>query len=286
MAIVFALIAMVAWALGDVFGTLASRKRGNFITLFWMLLFSFVLSVLYIPWAGGISDWGVFIATFFISLLAFFGMVTYFRGLEVGNVSLVGAIGGSFGMVTVPLTMIIFHESVGRIAVLGMGLIFIGIILSSFDFRLLINTKTRAIFSDKGVILALNTLICWGIYYAVIRYPIERLGWFWSWFPTSLMFVILFFIGSIRRKIPQSSKDGTFLIWAFLFGVGGVGGTIAYYLAIIRGYTSIVVPIATSSPVLFVILSRFIFRDRLTKQQWMGIGMTLLGIVMLGFSQV
>jgi uncharacterized membrane protein len=49
------------------------------------------------------------------------------------------------------------------------------------------------------------------------------------------------------------------------------------------GAAAIVAPIAGAYPTLFVFLSRFVFKDRLTKQQGFGIVVTLVGIVLLAF---
>jgi len=46
---------------------------------------------------------------------------------------------------------------------------------------------------------------------------------------------------------------------------------------------SVVAPIAGANPTLFVLLAFFVFKDRLTKQQILGIVLTLLGIVWLSF---
>lgn len=45
--------------------------------------------------------------------------------------------------------------------------------------------------------------------------------------------------------------------------------------------SSIVAPIASASPILFVIMSYFIFKNRLTKQQIIGIVVILIGILFL-----
>lgn len=61
------------------------------------------------------------------------------------------------------------------------------------------------------------------------------------------------------------------------------GGDIALNLGISSGFASIVAPISGASPTLFVALSYFIFKDKINRQQQIGIGICLIGIVLLSF---
>ena len=56
----------------------------------------------------------------------------------------------------------------------------------------------------------------------------------------------------------------------------------SYNLGILAGYTSIVAPIAGSYPIVFVALSRLVFKEKLTLIQKSGIVFTLIGIVTIG----
>lgn len=60
-------------------------------------------------------------------------------------------------------------------------------------------------------------------------------------------------------------------------------GDIALNLGISQGMTSIVTPLAGAAPVVFVITSAIIFKDKISKQQWFGIGLAILGILGLSF---
>ena len=60
----------------------------------------------------------------------------------------------------------------------------------------------------------------------------------------------------------------------------------AFNLGITYGFTAIVAPVAGSAPVLFVIISRFVFKEALTGQQRLGILFSLAGIVLIGISSV
>ena len=105
---VFALIALLGWGIGDIFVVLAARRVGNVKTFFWQLLLATILTSLYIPLAWPMTDGKMFLCAAILGLLQFFGTLNYFKGLEIGNASLVGAVAGSFSVVVVLLSPFIY----------------------------------------------------------------------------------------------------------------------------------------------------------------------------------
>ena len=156
--------------------------------------------------------------------------------------------------------------------------IIIGLIISSLDLK---NLSSKQILSDKGIPFALVSLLAWGIYYTFVKIPLKNIGWFWPtylsyWgFPLVLIFMK---IKSIKLVLPKEKRT----IWFLL--TNGILLTIALFsinYALTIGQSSVVSPISSSYPALFAILAYFVFKDRLTKQQILGIGITLFGVISL-----
>ena len=77
-----------------------------------------------------------------------------------------------------------------------------------------------------------------------------------------------------------------FDILVIYFTLTGSMGNFAYNLGLSHGYATIIAPIAGSYPTLFVILSYLVFKQKLTRQQLLGVIVSLIGIVALSiFSQ-
>ncbi len=284
MAIFFALITLIGWGVGDVFVTLASRRHGNIPTIFWGQVVSIILTSLYIPFAGNIADFGMFLIALVLGLFLSWGALFYFRALEIGNAQLAGTISGSFVLPVVLLSVIFFGEKLTLIQVFGIVLILIGLVLSSFELGQLKNKKIREIFSDKGVKYAFLAMIIWGVYYAVIRIPAESIGWFWTFYPANLFFITLLIFGKIKRSALKIFTDKKALFYIVIFSLLINIASFSYNLGILNGFTSVVAPIAGSYSVLFVILARLIFKEKLTRQQSFGIVLSLLGIVLISFA--
>lgn len=284
MAIFFALLTLFGWGVGDIFVTIASRRLGALVSYYWALVFGFIVIAGLMPFMGGISDMTIFLFAIVLNIIHTIGNVAFFRGLEVGNASIVGTITGMFSMVSVILSIVFLKEIVSYQQILGVTLALAGVILVSLKLSSIKNVSQ--IFTDKGVVYALVSLFCWGFYFAFVRITSEKIGWFWAAVP---LFIIALFLPLFSKnlrsnagKIFQDKKGLTatiiYLILALLVA------DFSYNIGILRGYTSIIAPIAGSSTVLFVILSRFVFKEKLSLQQKVGIISSLIGIVLISFA--
>lgn len=284
MAIFFALVAFIGWGVGDLFGTLSSRRIGSVYNIFWMLIIALILSSLYIPFAGAISSWQMFGFSILLNLIDMYGTMMFFRALEIGKASPVGAITGSFGFISAILSILIFGESLNFIQAIGIAAALAGVILSSLKLGEIKNKKLGIMLHEEYIKYALIALGIWGVYYALLRIPVKSIGWFWTDYSWNFFFIILILLGKIKKDVFDVLRDKKSIVAVFLFAIFMNAGVFAYNLGISTGFTSVVAPIAATSSVLFVILSGIFFREKLTGQQKIGIVSSLIGIVLLAFA--
>lgn len=283
-AFIFAFIAFIGYGVGDIFGTIATRKLGGFSTTFWSLIIGIFLFSLYIPFALNEARFltiSLFFQTLIISIFYVIALVAFYQALEISSSSLVGAIAASFAAVVVVFSLIFLGEKISSTQALCIIIIFLGVTLSSIELREL---KKGDVILSKGIILALIAMLSWGIYFTFIKIPVSKIGWFWPTYITYLTSPILFIymrIHKIKLKVSMlrvSLKPVIFSI--ILTGIA----EFSYNIAISNGKAALVAPVAGSYPVLFTILSFLIFKDPVTKQQVTGIVVTLLGVVLLAFN--
>lgn len=280
-AIIFALISYFGWGIGDIFGTIAARKIGAYSSTLWYLIFQFVLSLplafLFVDKLQSLTL-ALFAFNFFIGIIGTAGLVTFYEGLKIGPVSLVGTISGSFVIVVVILSILFLGESLTNQQIAAMLIIFLGLFISTLNFREL---KNRRVLAGKGIVLAVITMFLWGIYWAFIKIPVEALGWYWPAMISLSSFVPLFLYLRFRKEKINSFKQSKTIIPVLLNAILLGTGSFSFNFAIGYGLTSIVAPIAGSYPTLFAILAFYFFKDKLTKREILGIIITLAGIVFL-----
>lgn len=280
MAIFFALITFLGWGIGDLFVTVASRRLGFLVSYFWGFLFGSIFIIGIMPFMGPLSDVNMFAVAIFLNVIHTIGNLSFFRGTQVGNASIVGTIVGAFSMVSVVLSLIFFKDNLSLLQITGIILAIIGVIVTSI--RINSFKSISDIFSDRGAIYGLITMFCWGIYFAFVRIPAEKIGWYWAGLPLFLIAPFLLLDKSLRinaKKIFYDKKGFLAVIVYMILTL--ILADFSYNIGILYGYTSIVVPIAGASTVLYVILSRIVFREKLTSQQKIGIVSSLVGIILL-----
>ena len=82
------------------------------------------------------------------------------------------------------------------------------------------------------------------------------------------------------REDAKARRKGVF--WAFLTGILGGLGNLAFFLALVKGgEASIVSPVTALFPMVTVLLAVVFLRERLGRTQWVGLGMAFVAIYLL-----
>lgn len=282
-AIFFALISYVGWGSGDIFSTKASRKIGAFQSSLWTYLFGFLLLNILVPFfLSDLSRFNLQIIIINIALgfLLWIAWPIFLHALRIGNSSVVGTIAGAFGGPVVILSTIFLKESLGMVQIIAIVIIIFGIVLSSLSLKGL----GKKSIENKGTALAILVMLMWGVYFTFVRIPTDEIGWFWTSYISSgtgtvISIVLAIVMKQKVKKIPTRQYFNLFASSSLI-----ATASTSYNFALTQGLTAIVAPIATAYPTLFVLLSRIFLKDKLSRQQYLGIGFGLLGIIILAVS--
>lgn len=284
MAIFFALIAFFGWGVGDIFATVVTRKIGGYSASLWDLVLRLVIFSLYIPFALNELKFitlNTFLLIIVLGFVWIIGVLAFYEGLRVGNVSLIGTIAASFSVLVVILSIVFLKESLTAFQIVAIFTIFLGLFLSTLDLK---GIKIGQQVVARGVLFAFIAMIAWGIYFTFIKIPVRQIGWFWPTYLSSFPFFIVPLLAKLRNiKINKPNFRGALLPLVVAVVLAGTGN-LSFNFAVGQGLTAIVAPIAGSYPVIFVILAFFIFKEPITRQQIGGIITTLFGIVLLSMA--
>ncbi len=280
MALFFAVISHLGWAVGDVFGVTATRKMGSVSMTVWRGTAGFFLaSIFLLPFF-----WKDFFRLTPEMLLMIAGLTVltliadfaFFEGIKVGNPTVVGVISASFVAISVIISVVFLGEHITLEKAGVVSMIIFGVILCLFDK----NSFTCS--WKRGEFMALAAMVGWGVYYAYIKIPVRSVGWF---VPSYLFLLTLPVIGLFlrsRNHFLQSPFPKRIFPIFFISVLLTMIAEWGYNIAIETSDVSFVAPIAGSYPALFVLLSSLIFKEKMHMLQWIGVGTTLAGIVILG----
>lgn len=281
MAIFFAFISFLAWSFGEVFQTITVRKLGTYSAALWGLIVGFIYASVFIPFFLSDLSRMTFFTFFLIIILGSLivsGLVFFNEALRISNPALVSTISSAFTGLVVLLSLIFFQEKLSFTQGISIVLTFVGLLLVIVNAQQL---QTKKFTINRGIFFAILAMVCWAIAYTFLKIPIEKVGWFWPTYIYTCLFPFIFLYMKMRKipvENPTKNKALPILIsYSVLIG----GAEYAYSLALQQGFVSIVAAITGSYPVLFVILSFVFFKEKVSKQQILGIIVTLIGIVLL-----
>jgi transporter family protein len=82
------------------------------------------------------------------------------------------------------------------------------------------------------------------------------------------------------REEPAARRKGVF--WAFLTGILGGLGNLAFFQALVKGgKASVVAPVTALFPMVTVLLAMLFLKERLGKVQWVGLALAFVAIYLL-----
>lgn len=279
LSIFFAIFAMLGYGIIDLLAFLLSRKINPIQAPLWTTALSVLFLLFGIPFfrlpAISIADilWIVFGAsTGVIAILSFF------KGLNIGKIAVVVPIANTWSIVSVIIGVFLLNEALANFQVLGIVLAISGTVLVSFKLADVLKLKFGKI--AVGAEYAVLTLITWGIFFTVIGIISKQIGWYWATLFTQTIAAVMLLGYLVLRKeriaFPSPSAGriilyGLILAISFLF----LNASISY------GYVAISAPIAASSPLVTVVLGALLLRERVERNQILGIAVILLGIVLV-----
>jgi len=131
------------------------------------------------------------------------------------------------------------------------------------------------------LIYALITTIFWGVWGALIEIP-EKAG-----FPATLGYVVwaltMIIPAIIALKIIHWAleTDKKAIIYGLLIGISGAAGQLVLFQALRTGPAYLVFPIVSLSPLVTIVLSMWLLKEKASTKSWVGIIIALVAIPLL-----
>lgn len=282
--LLFGVGAALGWGIGDYAGALSSRRIGVLWTSLGMQILGTAL------YATGLAAIGQFptitaAAVPWAIALAAIGssaLFVFYKALALGPIAVVSPISASYAAVTVILVVAFLGERLSAAQIVAISVTFVGIVLASSDFRAIMRTLGRPL---PGIRLAFVATLGFGLYGAALAAATRE--------HDGLELVLLARIASAvllaaavvatRAAVPTDRRPGT-LGLLLLIGIFDTAANVSFVLGVEAGYASIVATGSGLYPVLPAFLAILFLGERLVPNQYLGIAITVAGLVALGLS--
>ncbi len=284
--IITGLIYMLAVGIGDFLQSIPTRKIGRFKTLFarHFLTLLFILPFgLFLYSKGELTIsitnilWLMFGTIFFL-----FGYINFLKAFEIGNVSVVSPISAAYSIVTVILSIIFLKEFLSIKIILSIGIIMLGIVLTTTDLA-----KHKNLQGAAGVKESIIAMFLWGVYFFIVGYAGQTTE-ATSLFVAVMMIQVIFFLTFVyfKKSIPKFSElreNKLLLIFISIVPIYLIAWA-SYNYGVTKDMVSIVAPIGSLYPAITVLLASLIYKEKLVLNQKIGILILLVGLFLISIN--
>jgi DME family drug/metabolite transporter len=275
-----AVITNLSYAVSDVANGLILRrdsplKVSTWVAIFALAIYAVPLFLFFDDELGRLTPLNVLLILA-ISSLALTAYFCFLTSMQRAGVTLGGVITGSFPAVATVAALGFFGERISGAQGAAIAVIIGGVLLSSLQGRV------RTLFADiraSSLLWAFAASLLFGLFFALIRIPVERVGYFLPAYGGNAIAVPLYLFIARRSGERDVLRPPQLPVPIAICATIQIGATILYAYALTKGETAIVAPIAGSYPAVFVVLAYIVFRERIRPIQYAGVAATVVGIV-------
>jgi drug/metabolite transporter (DMT)-like permease len=275
-----AAITNLSYAVADVANGLILRrdsplKVSTWVAIFALGIFSVPMLVFFRDELGRLTPLNVLLI-FAISSLGLTAYFCFLTSMLRAGVTLGGVITGSFPAVATVAALVLFGERISGAQGAAIVVIVAGVLLSSLQ------GKVRTLFADiraSSLAWAFAAALLFGLFFALVRIPVERVGYFLPAYGGNVIAVPLYLLIARRAGERDVLRPPQLPLPIAIIAAVQIGATILYAYALTKGDTAVVAPIAGSYPAVFVVLAYIVFRERIRLVQYAGVVATVAGIV-------
>lgn len=271
--LLLALGASLAWGVADFAGPLISRTLGTLRVLFWAQVGGLLAIAIAVAVRGeGPRGPGVFFAIA-AGVCGTAGLYAYYRGMQVGAMSVVAPIAGVSAVIPVAFGIATGDSpSVWQIA--GIVAALVGVVLASFEHH---EGSARV---AAGVGLALLAALGFGLYFPWMH-AAGKVDFWWA----SLIFrstALLLVAAAVSARPVELRLRPRDLAFVAAVGVGDTLGNALFAASSAHGLVSLTAVLASLYPIVTVLLAASILHEHVAGLQKTGIVLTLAGVVLIG----
>lgn len=283
-AIISGILSMLGWGLADFFAKKTVDKIDDLRVLFWSQIFGTIPILIYLLFNPEIPNFTLQTTSYLLvlSFLITFGILLFYRGLGKGKASVISPIYSSYAAFAVIVSFLVFHEFIFGLTWLGIGIVFLGIILASFDYKEFRSMDFELKDLSKGVPETLIAALIIGLSLPIWDKFLSDSGWpVFNLLNNLITSLIILFISLSKKSSLRIEEKGIWL-WLFIVGIFTSGA----FLTLVWGFsktsfTSIISVLSAASPVVVIILARIFLKERMSLTQKLGVVLVLLGLIII-----
>jgi transporter family protein len=271
---------MIGWGIYDFLGGVFAKQIGPFKSFFWSQLAG-LISVLLLTFVFTTSIHVPILVIILLPIAAIVysaGYLFFFKGFEIGNVSIVAATMNLWAVFTMLFAFIFMGQRLSTIQTFGVLLIISGVTLASVNWSDIRNQRFQL---SSGVKEAILGAFFFGIFWNISEIISEEVGWLLTTLLVKfgIVFFLLIFSFLVKREIGLkkiATKTKSTIVMMGIIEAGAVA-VVNYGLTI--GDAILITPIASALSIATITLAIIFLKEKITKLQGLGIITAIVGII-------
>ena len=255
---------MFGWGLYDFFGGLFSKRIGNFKTFFWSQLAGLVFATLLIfAFAVNLNiPTSIAILIPVASILYATAYLLFFKGFELGNVSIISATMNLWAVFTMVFAFIFLGQRLSTFQFLGVLMIIAGVALVSLKWSDIRDRNIKLLSGIKETILA---ALLFGIFWNFSEIISEQIGWVSTTLFVKIgvvLFMLLFSL-LVNRELSVAKTSRRIKMMILLAGVCEAAAVAFVNWGLTVGNAILVTPIASALSIVTIMMAVIFLKEKL-----------------------
>jgi len=275
---------MFGWGIYDFLGGVYTKQIGPFKSFFWSQLAG-LISALVLLFAFSINLNLPILVIILLPIAAILysgGYLFFFKGFEIGNVSIVAATMNLWAVFTMLFAFIFMGQRLSTIQTLGVLMIITGVTFASVNWSDIRNQRFQL---SSGVKEAILGAFFFGIFWNVSEVISEEIGWLLTtlFVKFGIILFLLLFSFIIKRELALTETATKTKRMVALMGIIEAGAVAVVNYGLTIGDAILITPIASALSIVTITLAVIFLKDKVTKLQGLGIITAITGIIVTAF---
>lgn len=278
LSIIFGLCAALGWGAGDFTGGLASRKTGAYRAVF----YSEVIGIVFLFFILGVTsepvpNLKVWLLSMVAGAVGTFGLILLYRAMTIGLMSVAAPVSALLAA-TLPVLVGIFKEGTpNTLTIFGFGFALFAIWMISQSNGGVTNILAHL----ADLKLPLLAGIGFGSYFILMHEATSTGATVWPMVASRSGGILLITTYMLITRVSWKVEDTSAWSLLTLNGLLDILGNIFFILAGQTGRLDVAAVLSSLFPGATVMLAWIFLKERLTRNQWIGIGSALIAIVLM-----
>ena len=278
LSILFGLTAALGWGAGDFTGGLASRKTGAYRAVFYGEVVGIIFLLIIVKISGEpLPNQRVWLLAMLAGALGTVGLILLYHSMTLGLMSIATPVSALLAA-SLPVLVGIFKEGIPQIlTVIGFGFALFAVWMISQGE----NGVTNILAHLSDLKLPLLAGIGFGLYFVFMHEATSTGATIWPMVASRSGGMILITAYMLITRSPWKVEDSSAWPMIAINGILDISGNLFFILAGQAGRLDVAAVLSSLFPGATVMLAWIFLKERLTRNQWIGIGSALIAIVLM-----